>query len=182
MESKKDIRKRVLEERNFITEKEWEEKSHSIFKKVVTHPFFLKADTIYCYVDYRKEVGTREIIEKAWQLGKKVAVPKVEENGMQFYYIRDFSELQHGYRQILEPITTFAADGAHGLVIMPGAAFDRKHNRIGYGKGFYDRYLDSHQNLKSLAIAFEMQMVEEILAEPYDFRPEVIVTEEQIYV
>lgn len=165
-----------------MTEKEWEEKSHSIFKKVVTHPFFLRADTIYCYVDYRKEVGTREIIQKAWQLGKKVAVPKVEEKDMQFYYIKDFSELQCGYRQILEPVTTLVADGAHGLVIMPGAVFDKKHNRIGYGKGFYDRYLSSHTNLNSLAIAFEMQMVEEIPATPYDFCPEVIITEEQIYV
>lgn len=182
MELKKDIRKRVLKERNFMTEKEWEEKSHSIFKKVVTHPFFLRADTIYCYVDYRKEVGTREIIQKAWQLGKKVAVPKVEEKDMQFYYIKDFSELQCGYRQILEPVTTLVADGAHGLVIMPGAVFDKKHNRIGYGKGFYDRYLSSHTNLNSLAIAFEMQMVEEIPATPYDFCPEVIITEEQIYV
>lgn len=182
MESKKDIRRRVLKERNSITEKKWEEKSHSIFKKVVTHPFFLEADTIYCYVDYQKEVGTREIIQKAWNLGKKVAVPRVEGMEMQFYYIQDFSELQCGYRQILEPVTTVAADGAHGLVIMPGAAFDSKHNRIGYGKGFYDKYLSQHIELKTLAIAFEMQMVEEIPAEPYDFRPEVIITEEQIYV
>lgn len=182
MESKKDIRRRVLKERNSITEKEWEEKSHSIFKKVVTHPFFLKADTIYCYVDYQREVGTRKIIKRAWELGKQVAVPKVEGAEMQFYYIQDFGQLQYGYRQILEPITITAADGASGLVIMPGAAFDGKHNRIGYGKGFYDKYLDQYSNLKTLAIAFEMQMVEEIPAEPYDFRPQVIITEEQIYV
>ena len=64
MESKKDTRKRVLEIRNRITDKEWKEKSCSICEKVVTHPFFLNADTVYCYVDYHHEVATKTIIEE----------------------------------------------------------------------------------------------------------------------
>lgn len=181
MESKKDIRKRLLEKRNCITDIEWEEKSRRIYKNVVTHPFFLEADAIYCYVDYRGEVGTLAIIEKAWEMQKKVAVPKVEGNEMQFYYIQQFSDLQEGYRGILEPKSDFPADDKNVLVILPGAAFDRKRNRIGYGKGFYDRFLNTHRNYHTIAIGFEFQMVNEIPAEPQDLCPQVLITEEHIY-
>ncbi len=181
MESKKDIRKRVLEKRNCIPDKEWEDKSRLICEKVVTHPFFLQADAIYCYVDYRSEAGTRRIIEKAWKLGKKVAVPKVNGDEMEFYYIHSFDDLKEGYKGILEPEEMHPATDADALVIMPGAAFDRCCNRIGYGRGYYDKYLQSHQNLKTIALAFELQMVKAIPAEVYDICPNMIITEEKTY-
>lgn len=182
MESKKDIRRRVLDARKSITDEEWEEKSHRIFEKVVTHPFFLEAETIYCYIDYQKEVGVREIIKEAWKLGKNVAVPKVEGRDMKFYYIQDLSELQCGYREILEPTTDRVAETEDGLVIVPGVAFDRDRNRIGYGKGFYDGYLKQHLQLKTIAVAFKLQIVEAVPADADDVRPEILITEEQIYV
>lgn len=182
MESKKDIRKYVLEKRGHLTAKEWEEKSRSIYEKVVSHPFFLNADTVYCYIDYRNEVGTREIIEKAWEDKKKVAVPKVEDSEMSFYFIQEFTDLKEGYRGIPEPEPIFPADEAHALVIMPGAAFDRNCNRIGYGKGYYDKFLNSHKIYHTMAIGFELQMVNRIPSESYDIRPEIVITEENIYV
>ena len=181
MESKKDIRKRVLEKRNQITDKEWEERSHSIYKKVVTHPFFLQADAIFCYIDYRREVGTHAIIEQAWKLGKKVAAPKVDGDEMEFYYIQSFMDLQEGFKGIPEPRQIHPAKDEQVLVIMPGAAFDMKCNRIGYGKGYYDKYLRVHPNAKTIAIAFELQMVESIPAETYDICPDILITEEETY-
>lgn len=181
MESKKDIRKRVLEKRNQITEKEWEERSRSIYKKVVTHPFFLQADAIYCYVDYRSEVGTRKIIEHAWNCEKKVATPKVNGDEMAFYYIQSFEDLLEGFKGIPEPRPTHPAKDEQVLVIMPGVAFDMKCNRIGYGKGYYDKYLRVHPNANTIAIAFELQMVESIPAENYDICPDIIITEEKTY-
>ena len=181
MESKKDIRSRVLEKRNCITDKEWEEKSHEIYEKVVTHPFFFEADSIYCYVDYRREVGTRAIIEKSWEMGKKVAVPKVNGTEMNFYYISQFSDLKEGYRGILEPDPQFPASDKKALVIMPGAAFDRNRNRIGYGKGYYDKFLRVHQNYSTIAICFECQLVDQIPATDLDIRPDFLITEENIY-
>lgn len=182
MESKKGIRKRVLDARNDITEKEWEEKSHCIYEKVVTHPFFLETDTIFCYVNFQKEVDTCRIIKEAWNLKKKVAVPKVEGDNMRFYYIQDFSELQSGYRGILEPLTDKEAEVEEGLVIVPGVAFDKNRNRIGYGKGYYDKYLSQQSSLKTIAIAFDMQIVEKIPEEINDIRPNILITEEHIYV
>lgn len=181
MESKKDIRKCVLEKRNCISKQEWEEKSRLICEKVVTHPFFLASNVIYCYVDYRNEVRTREIIETAWEQGKKVAVPKVFVDDMEFHYIQSFEGLNEGYRGIPEPKQINLAHDEHALVIMPGTAFDKTCNRIGYGKGYYDKYLHVHPNYKTLALAFELQMVENIPAEDYDICLNMIITEENIY-
>ena len=182
MESKKDIRKRVLEKRNCIPDKEWEDKSRLICEKVVTHPFFLQADAIYCYVDYRREVGTAGIIEQAWMSGKKVASPKVLGDEMEFYYIQSFEDLEEGYKGIAEPKQTNLALDENVLIIMPGAAFDATCNRIGYGKGYYDKYLQAHRDYKTIAIAFELQIVEAIPAEVYDICPDIIITEEKTYV
>ena len=181
MESKKDIRRHVLEKRNQITEKEWEEKCRRIYEKVTFHPFFLESDIIYCYVDYRNEVGTRSIIQKAWECKKQVAVPRIEEGEMNFYYIHSFDDLSSGYKGILEPITDFPALDEHALVIVPGVAFDKARNRIGYGKGYYDKFMSQHPTYHTIALSFEEQMVESIAAEMHDFCPEIIITEEQIY-
>ena len=98
MDTKRDIRKRVLSYRDSMDKKEWEENSRKIMNCVLTHPFFLESNNIYCYVDYRNEVETKSIINKAWELGKRVAVPKIEGEDMKFYYISDFSDLKEGYR------------------------------------------------------------------------------------
>ena len=68
-----------------MDKKEWEENSRKIQDCVLTHPFFLESNNIYCYVDYRNEVETKSIIRKAWELGKRVAVPKIEDEDMKFY-------------------------------------------------------------------------------------------------
>ena len=181
MERKRDIRKYVLSYRDGISVHKWEENSHLIYKKVTTHPFFLEASVIYCYVDYRNEVGTESIIRKAWELGKRVAVPKVDGEQMNFYYISDFTDLREGYRKILEPDVRFPANDTHALVIMPGVAFDRNRNRIGYGKGFYDKFMDKHLGFQTIAIAFECQIIDAIAVDSFDYRPDVLITEEQIY-
>lgn len=181
MERKKDIRKRVLGLRNNMSKEEWEEKSHRINKKVVAHPFFLEANVIYCYVDYRNEVGTEWIMKKAWKLHKKVAVPKVEGDEMKFYIISKFDDLHAGYRGIQEPEDSHPANTEDAVVILPGVAFDRKRNRIGYGKGFYDKFLDKHPSCKTIAIGFECQIVDEIQTDSFDYRPDILITEEYTY-
>ena len=123
MVKKQDIRKNVLNLRNQMTEKEWDEHSHEIFKRVVTHPFFLDTDEIYCYIDFRNEVGTRKIIEEAWRLGKKVAVPRIEQSEMNFYYIQTFSELEKGHFGVLEPTNHERAEGKQVLVIILRSLF-----------------------------------------------------------
>ena len=182
METKKDIRARILQKRRQMSLEEWKRKTTAIFENLISSPLFWQADEIYCYVDYQFEVGTRQIMEKAWELQKKVAVPKVEGTEMEFYYIDCFAQLRKGYAGILEPVTDKRAEGNSALVVLPGSAFDRKRNRIGYGKGFYDRYLRQHERCRTIALAFDFQIVDNVPADPYDIRPDEIMTEEHHYV
>lgn len=181
METKVDIRKRVLKKRMELSQKEWEEKSKTITEKLISHPDFLEAEEIYCYVDFRKEVSTKQIIETAWNFHKKVAVPKTVED-MKFYYISSWEDVSPGNWGILEPITQVRAEGKNVCVIMPGAVFDFEKNRIGYGKGYYDTYLHLHPAYKTVALAFELQMLDNIPAEEHDICPQMIITEEHTYV
>lgn len=182
METKRDIRKRILEKRAQMKPKEWNYKSRCILERLVAHPFFLEAEEIYCYVDYHMEVSTRHILERAWELQKKTAVPKVCGEDMDFYYVKRFEELKKGHFGILEPVTAKKAEGESVLVILPGSAFDRSRNRIGYGRGFYDRYLAAHRQYRTLALAFEFQVVDAVPTDAYDICPDGVITEENSYV
>ncbi len=182
METKKDIRKRVLKIRDNISKTEWEAWSNRIYEKIVTHSFFLESEFIYCFINYSNEVDTRRIIEKAWELGKTVAVPKIHDNDMYFHVIHGFDELEEGYKGILEPMTPKFTGVKDGLMIMPGVAFDKNKNRIGYGKGFYDRFLDKYPQLSTIAIAFDFQVVEQIPFDEHDWNPQILITEEHTYV
>lgn len=105
------------------------------------------------YADYNHEVITRYIIEQAWKDGKEVAVPKVFGKDMVFYKLTDFSQLESGYFGIPEP----KEDGETvswetAMMVMPGVAFDVNCNRVGYGGGFYDRFLEKHPQISRVAV------------------------------
>lgn len=167
--------------RTALSEDVWREKSIQIQRNILSHPLYAEADAIYCYLDFRKEAGTKELIEDAWLRGKKVAVPKVEGNIINFYYIDSFRDVAPGAYGILEPEGKKEANDEQVLLIMPGAAFDKERNRVGYGGGFYDRYIEQHPQYRRIAAAFSFQMVEKIPAMAFDRKPEVIVTETEIY-
>lgn len=100
---------------------------------------------------------------------------------MIFYEITSMDDLEPGYFGILEPKEGLAkATGEDGLMIMPGVAFDPFRHRVGYGGGFYDRYLSVHTKHSTAALAFEFQMLEEVPVEPTDLLPDVVITEGQL--
>lgn len=182
METKKEIRKRILSERAALTLTERLELSGTIQNRLLEHPMYLNADEIYCYVAFGDEVSTSLIMEMTWRLGKKLAVPKIINNDyMEFYYINSPEDLKEGYFKLQEPTTAEKAAGKNVLVVMPGVAFDQKGGRIGYGRGFYDTYLQKHPAYARLAVAFSVQMTDTIPTEPHDIRPELIITEGKTY-
>ena len=181
MELKKDIRRKILTIRDNLSKDERHIKSKTIINQLINLQAFQTADCIYCYVNYRSEVETKEFIELCFQQKKKVAVPKICDNEMKFYYINCLSDLEDGYRGIPEPKTKALASDYKALVIMPGAAFDKQRNRIGYGKGFYDTYLEKHSSHSTVALAFSCQIVSTIAADMHDIKPDIIITEEHIY-
>lgn len=179
MDGKKEIRRRLLGLREKLDGQEWQERTQAAFRRAVSHSWFQAAKTIYCYVDFRGETGTRAIMERAWELGKAVAVPRTCGEEMDFFYIRSLEETAPGNFGVREPDPERCkvADGRDGLVILPGSAFDLRGHRIGYGKGYYDRYLEAHPGLLTMALAFDFQVLEEIPHEPHDRRAQVIVND-----
>lgn len=180
MVSKKEIRKYVFDYRKKMTQETADELSKTICETVINLPEFKESSCVYAYVDYNKEVVTRSIIETAWKSGKKVAVPKVTgPHEMKYYYLESFEQLEPGYFQIPEPAYGEEAHDETAFLIVPGVAFDLNRHRAGYGQGFYDRYLEAHSGHKTVAVAFEFQIVEEVPAEPTDIFPNKVVTEKR---
>ena len=157
MEEKKLIRKQIFKLRKECTDSQVEAWSRQIAQKVAELPEFQSAQKILAYADYNHEVMTGFIIEEAWKQGKEVAVPKVVGQDMVFYKLTDFSQLEKGYFGIPE------------------------NHRVGYGGGFYDRFLEKHLQIKRVAVAFDFQILPSVPTEPTDISPEIIVTENKIY-
>lgn len=181
MEEKKAIRKKIYAARRTYTDGQLEEMSRIITDKVCALPVFQEADKILAYADYNHEVVTRFLIEEAWKAGKTVAVPKVDGKNMIFYVLKDFAVLEPGSFDVPEPVDGEIAVWEDALMIMPGVAFDKENHRVGYGGGFYDRFLEKHPRVKTVAVAFSFQMVDEVPVEPTDIFPQVIVTETDTY-
>ena len=177
---KSRIRKDILALRKAMAICLLEEKSRIISEKVITHPKYQSAEFIFCYIDTKSEVKTRKIIEHAWENGKKVAVPKVHGDIMKFYLITSYEDLESGCFGIMEPNgncmeVTVIPDNS--VVIMPGVAFDREGNRIGYGKGYYDKYFSEYSKIYKIAIAFSVQIVPEIQTDKFDVKANCVITE-----
>lgn len=135
-------------------------------------------DALYTYVSFNEEVQTTSLIEYALSKNLKLAVPKIINKAMEFYYIQGLDELKTGFHNILEPVTSQIAKDNHILMIMPGLAFDTLGNRIGYGAGYYDKYLKEKEEviMDKIAFAYDFQILEELEVDEYDIKVDQIVT------
>lgn len=142
---------------------------------------YQSANTVFAYMDCKNEVQTKKVIEQCWKDGKTVAVPKVFGQIMKYYVIHSFEDLEEGYFGIREPkheqLEEIVCED--GLMILPGVAFDISRHRVGYGGGFYDRYLEEHPDMKKIAFAFEFQVYDSVPFETFDRQPEKIITEQR---
>ena len=181
MEEKKEIRKKIFKARKEHSDEWIQEKSRMITGKLTVLPEYQRAERIMAYADYNHEVMTRYIIEEAWKAGKEVAVPKVVGKDMVFYRLTDFSQLEPGYFGIPEPVRGEIVKWEDALMVMPGVAFDPENNRVGYGGGFYDRFLEKHPDITRLAVAFDFQILDLVPTEPTDICPQIIVTQSKVY-
>lgn len=210
---KQVIRKESLRMRDALTEQERNGYSLEIVKNLTSLTCYQKADALLTYVSFRSEVDTLGLIRQAILEGKHVFVPKVQGWEMEFYRITNLAGLQTGYQGILEPEAETDASywkylngmqGSHPetysqnemetiphtLLCMPGAAFDKKRHRIGYGGGFFDRYLgklaayqeEGMVHLTTIALAYACQVLDEIPWESHDVLPDMILTEQKIIV
>lgn len=176
---KSKLRKEVLAVRAALTREERKKAAFLLTERILGHQWFYLSEVVLGFVSYGSEIETGEILEEALRKGKKLYVPKVEGEDMVFYRIFSLNELTEGYKGILEPEGTTeifhyeeqAADKA--LMLMPGAVFDRQRNRIGYGLGFYDKYLADKEalQLRTIAVGFQCQLLDNIPAGAEDIKP-----------
>ena len=181
MEEKKLIRKQIFKLRKECTDSQVEAWSRQIAQKVAELPEFQSAQKILAYADYNHEVMTGFIIEEAWKQGKEVAVPKVVGQDMVFYKLTDFSQLEKGYFGIPEPVRGEIVQWEDAMMVMPGVAFDRANHRVGYGGGFYDRYLEKMpEDCEKAILCRESLMCDEIPTEEHDERMDLVISENGI--
>lgn len=182
--NKSEIRNEMKMRRAKMSEMEVIAFSRIIENRLFQEDFFKNADCIFAYIDCKNEVSTRAIINAAFDAGKRVAVPKVSGKEMDFFYISSFKDLKKGYQGIYEPEHADAdclASDKRALCIVPGVAFDKNRNRIGYGGGFYDRYFDKNPDLIKCALCFDSQITDEIETDFYDKKVDIIITPSAIY-
>ena len=166
---KTELRKWIRARKRAMTPEQIETSSELLAEKFYATSYYREAKTIYGYLPYNQEVRTVQILQQAILDGKRVAVPKVYGDTMRFIYLDDLSAVAPSDMGIPEPVADEpVADDHKALVLMPGLAFDPRGNRMGYGGGFYDKFLAEEPNHPTVALCYEFQMVEKIPTNDYD--------------
>ena len=179
---KPGLRKRYINLRkNFVTDTERQDLSRIIAEKVLELDALKGAENVFCYSAYNGEVETDFLIDNLLELGKKVYLPLCdkETNTMSARKITSRDELTLGAYGILEPSGEEIEPQDIDFIIVPMVAFDKKRTRLGYGGGYYDRYLPKTNAVKC-GIAFSVQEAESLPRGEYDIPLDMIVTEKEI--
>ncbi len=175
---KKTIRAQIREKKRAMTESEICRASEALAEKLAEDPLYRQATSLYGYLSYNQEVRTAPILTRALRDGKRVAIPKVYGQQMRFVWIRDLSRVAKGYAGILEPVDDApVAQDPTALVLMPGLAFDRQGHRIGYGGGFYDRFLTAEPNHPTVALCYGFQLFPTLPTEEFDISVDRVIWE-----
>lgn len=174
---KSQIRSEIKKKKRNLTLEEIQLNSRQVALKLYQQQCYRDMSLVYTYVSYNQEIDTKQIISHSLSCGKKVAVPKVIGEEIAFFFIEHMEELKVGYQGILEPPANKRADGEKGLMLLPGLAFDREYNRLGYGGGFYDRYLERYADaVYKIALGYDFQLIQKIETEEYDKKVDCILT------
>lgn len=187
---KKELRSSIKTLREQLSAADKRDRDRRISERVAAQEAFQKAEKLLIYMHYGSEARTDDIINRALKQGKQVYVPKVVGKEMEFYQIGSLAACAPGYRGIPEPSAKAELyrqksgknenDDGKVLMILPGLVFDRAGNRIGYGGGFYDRYLERDPRCVKMGIAYDFQYVERVPAEETDIPVDYIVTDRQV--
>ena len=166
---KKALRKAIRQQKAAMTPEQIEKASAELCRQFLATEQYQKATTVYGYLPYNQEVRTEPILEHALRDGKQVAVPKIFGDKMEFIYLSGLDAVAPGYAGIPEPVADEpVARDATALVLMPGIAFDKSGHRVGYGGGYYDRYLAREPGHPTVALCYGFQLFESLDTEEFD--------------
>lgn len=185
METKGSIRKEILALRGAVPVEERILYSSRIKENVLSMEEVCTAKTVLCYAGYGSEVHTLELMEELLRRGKKLYLPRVNGEEMDFYRIECLDDLEEGFKGIPEPRAGckdiyVGTDFENTVMLMPGVVFAPDGSRIGYGKGYYDRYLEKYDIMNRIALCFFMQIKKNIPSDAHDKKASVIVSEKGI--
>ena len=173
--NKKELRNKIREQKRAMTPQQIESASQKLVELFLATEQYRQAKTIYGYLPYNQEVRTVPLLEQALADGKKVAVPKIYGDEMRFIYLPDLNQVEKGYSGIPEPIEDGPlGDDPTALVLMPGMAFDEEGHRIGYGGGFYDKFLANEPDHPTIALCYDFQIVKELPTEDFDIPVDLV--------
>lgn len=181
-EEKADLRDRLKQLRNDLRADQIAEKSRQIYKNLAEIEAYTGATSVFCYISYLSEVETRLMLEDFLARRLRIAVPRiVDQSTMHACPFSGWDELKPDKMGILTPAPREPDPGPFDLVITPGLGFTRAGARLGYGRGYYDRWFDRHQADARIGVCFELQVVAELPTETTDVPLDMLVTEKQVY-
>ncbi len=180
-DAKRELRRKMKSQRDGISHEEKTKLDEKIQENLFCSDFYKNADLILTFISVGSEPDTREILRRAWADGKRTAVPKcLPEHKMAFYIIESFDDCCEGKYGIPEPMhhcREASLTEKNILCLVPGLAFDRKGARLGYGGGYYDRFLRKNPHILSCGICAERFAAENVPEEETDQRLCSLVTE-----
>ncbi len=171
---KEFLRKKYKEKRDNIKNKVT--KDNLIYQKVINNKDILSSKTLLIYISINSEIDTIKIINYFLNT-KNIAVPKIIDNNMYFCYVTNLNELTSGKYNIPEPTNeNIVTDFDNAICIVPGICYDKENYRIGYGKGYYDRFL-SKNKIKTIGLCYKECMIEKIDNDKYDYKIDEVITD-----
>jgi 5-formyltetrahydrofolate cyclo-ligase len=183
MADKKEIRREMIALRDACPAEYRAQASEKIAEKLLRADWYEACTEILVYAAIRSEVDLTAFLEQAWADGKKLYFPKVEGEEMEFYRADSFAELSPGTFGVREPVSGERLARMLPFLtpmLVPGVAFSRDFHRIGYGKGYYDKYLTANQKnkrLMAIGIAYALQLVDELETDAFDYPMQEIITD-----
>lgn len=173
--TKADLRRVVRQRKLAMTQEDIRTRSNKLCSQVLQTDVYRNCKTIYGYLPFNQEVDLLPLLQNALEEGKQVALPKCFGKEMRFILISDLSRIQYSSFGAPEPVddTPEACDKS-ALVIVPGLVFDQKGYRIGYGGGYYDRFLSLEPNHPTIALCYDFQLCTGFEPEPHDIPVDLV--------
>ncbi|MEE1199380.1 MAG: 5-formyltetrahydrofolate cyclo-ligase [Christensenellales bacterium] len=166
---KSALRRAMTQKKRALTDHQIAAASQRLAARLFETLCYQEARSLYVYLSYNQEIRTDLILKQAVKDGKRVAVPKVFQDTMRFLWLTDPTRIAPGTYGIPEPVDDGpVADDENALVLMPGLAFDRQGHRIGYGGGFYDRYLAEQPHHRLIALCYDFQLFDHLETDSHD--------------
>ncbi len=183
-EQKSLLRKKLLSKREGLSKEEWALKSQEAIKNLYTSDVFEKARVVHCFISMneRREVNTHKFLKDMLAQHKRVIVPVTDFENVSLRHVEleSFEKLEKNKWGVPEPAGLRETDLVPDLIVVPLLAADKEFNRLGYGKGFYDRFLEKAEAPKA-GLLFEEFILNDLPVEPFDQKLDILITEKGVY-